>query len=109
MSTVPSKSDSGGQHASPDMLVLLKQISNKVDDLRGQLSQQRKDFHTVEEFASLTGRSGYTVRRWITEGKLSAIRIAEGGPRGRLIIPHAEIERLIASGKGGRIPDSTVN
>ena len=107
-STVPSQTDAAGQHAPPDMLILLKQINSKVDDLRGGLAQHRKDFHTVEELAQLTGRTPYTIRRWIGEGRLTAIRIAEGGPRGRLLIPRAELDRLVATGKGGGIPSTAL-
>src|SRR6266478_5019627 len=57
-------------------------LEEKLDGLRDLLSRRRKDSFTVEEIAELTGRSAYTIRRWIALGKLKASRIAEGGPRG---------------------------
>lgn len=80
----------------------------KLDQLKALLSGHHKEYLTVEEVAALTGRAEFTVRRWIREGKLRAIRIAEGGPRGRLLISRAEIERIIATGKGGSVPDAAV-
>lgn len=109
MSRPPSPTEPGGHSAPSDILLtlllaLLLQLNDKVDDVRGQLAEHHKDFHTVEELAKLTGRTPYTIRRWISEQKVTAIRIAEGGPRGRLLIPHAELERLVAAGQGGNIP-----
>ena len=79
-------------------------LLKKLDTIHELLASQRKDNYVVEEIAKLTGRSEYTIRRWVTEGKLKAVRIAEGGPRGRLLIPREELERLIAAGKGSEIP-----
>jgi excisionase family DNA binding protein len=92
-----------------DLTGRLPSLDQKLDLIRELLSARRKDTFTVGELAGLTGRSSYTVRRWIAEGRLSAIRIAEGGPRGRLLIPRAELERLISTGQGGRIPESALD
>ncbi|MEI7687898.1 MAG: helix-turn-helix domain-containing protein, partial [Planctomycetota bacterium] len=62
----------------------------------------------VEEVAELTGRSAYTIRRWISEKKLQAIRLRDGGPRGKLLIARAELERLIGDGKGAAVPPSVL-
>ena len=86
----------------------LAAVSRKPDQLHEFFAQQRKDNYVVEEVAKLTGRSEYTVRRWIGEGRIKAIRLAEGGPRGRLLIPRSELDRLVAAGMGGGIPDSAV-
>jgi hypothetical protein len=53
----------------------------------------------------MTGRTEYTVHRWVAENKLQAIRIAGGGPRGRLLIPRTELQRLGAAGKGVHVPE----
>jgi excisionase family DNA binding protein len=87
----------------------LPQLERKVEDVLRLLAAHRKDMFTVDELAELTGRSAYTVRRWIAEGKLAAIRVTSGGPRGRLLIARAELDKLIASGKGACIPESAVN
>jgi len=87
---------------------LQQMLERRLDSLQGLLAGNLKELLTVEEVAAMTRRSEYTVRRWISEGKLNATRIAEGGPRGRLLIPRAELERLIAAGKGGNIPPSAI-
>jgi excisionase family DNA binding protein len=87
----------------------LPELESKLTGLRELLSRRRKDHLVVEEVAELTGRSCYTVRRWITEGKLCAIRIRDGGPRGKLLIPRTELDRLIGGGKGGGIPDTVLD
>ncbi|MCE9560534.1 MAG: helix-turn-helix domain-containing protein [Planctomycetes bacterium] len=75
-------------------------VLQKLDALRDMLGGTRTRNLLVEEVARLTGRSGFTIRRWIAEGKLKAVRIAEGGPRGRLLVPSTELDRLIACGRG---------
>lgn len=91
-----------------DELASLRQsviaMDRKIDSLCELLARQRKEHLTVEEVAELTGRTEYTVRRWVSEGRLKAIRLAEGGPRGRLLIPRSELDRLVAAGTGGSIP-----
>lgn len=77
----------------------------KLEHLRETLSQHKKEHLLVAEVAELTGRSSYTVRRWISEGRLKAIRIRDGGHCGILLIPRAELERLVSGGKGAGIPD----
>lgn len=89
-----------GQVRSQD----LPSLAEKLDTLRELLAGHRKDNFLVEEVAKLTGRAPYTVRRWIAEGKLRAIRLQDGGPRGRLLISRDELDRLIAAGKGGNVP-----
>lgn len=84
-------------------------MERKIDGLCALLSRQRKDHLTVEEVAELTGRSEYTIRRWVSEGRLTAIRLAEGGPRGRLLIARGELDRLVAAGIGGNIPASALS
>jgi Helix-turn-helix domain len=87
---------------------MISGVDVKLDSLRETLGNRRKDHYLVEEIAETTGRSCYTVRRWITEKKLIAIRLRDGGPRGKLLIPRTEIERLIASGKGAEVPTATL-
>jgi excisionase family DNA binding protein len=84
-------------------------LDARLKELRELLITRRKDHLVVEEIADLTGRSPYTVRRWISEGKLRAIRLRDGGPRGRLLIPRSELERIVAAGAGGNLPDTAVD
>ena len=73
------------------------------------LSRRTKDHLTVDEFADDVGRSAYTVRRWVAEGRVRAIRVRDGGPRGRLLIPRGELDRVIDAGRGGAVPDVAVD
>jgi excisionase family DNA binding protein len=86
----------------------LPSLDARLIELRELLVSRRKDHFVVEEIAELTGRSAYTVRRWISEGKLRAIRLQDGGPRGRLLIPRSELERIVAAGAGGNLPDAAI-
>jgi excisionase family DNA binding protein len=87
----------------------LPTMMEKLDLLRELLANRRKFQFTTDEVAEMTGRSGYTIRRWIAEGKLKAIRVAEGGPRGRLLIPRSELERLVGRGLGAQVPTSALD
>jgi excisionase family DNA binding protein len=84
----------------------LPSLEQKLESVRELLASRRKEHLVVEEVAEMTGRSAYTVRRWISEGKLRAVRLRDGGPRGKLIIPRTELERLIAGGRGAEVPDA---
>jgi hypothetical protein len=83
-------------------------VEDKLDRLRDLLAGRRKEHLVVGEFAELVGRTPYTVRRWVSEGKVQAIRIRDGGPRGKLLIPRTELERIIGKGMGGDVPDSSI-
>jgi excisionase family DNA binding protein len=88
---------------------LFAPLKADLEYIRATLSARRKDHYTVEEVARLTGRSAYTIRRWITEQRLKAIRVSGTGPRGRLLVPRAELEVLIAAGLGDDIPETTLD
>jgi excisionase family DNA binding protein len=87
---------------------LLRPLRTELEAIRTTLQSRRKDHYTVDEVAKLTGRTPYTVRRWISESRLKAIRISGTGPKGRLLIPRDELDTLIASGLGAKIPDAAV-
>lgn len=78
-----------------DVKELLRRIAARLDQVTEQLAGRTKPHFTVEEVASLTGRSPYTVRRWIAEGRLNATRVQGTGPRGRLLVPKEELAKLI--------------
>jgi len=84
-------------------------LLERLESLREIVAGRHKAQFTTAEVAELTGRSEYTVRRWITEGKLHAIRISEGGPRGRLLVPRDELNKLVATGMGSQIPAATLD
>jgi excisionase family DNA binding protein len=81
-------------------------IADRVEAIHKAVIGHRKEYRTVEEVAQLTGRTPYTVRRWHTEGRITATRLGGTGPRGRLLIHHDEVRRLISSGLGERVPDA---
>jgi excisionase family DNA binding protein len=86
----------------------LPALDHKLEALRELLAARRKEHYVVEEVAELTGRSPYTIRRWVSEGKLQAIRLRDGGPRGKLLVPRSELERLVASGQGKNVPETAL-
>ncbi len=81
----------------------LGDIRISVDEIRERIAGVTKEHYTVEEVARATGRDPYTVRRWIRDEKLKAIRIDGSGPRGRLLVPRAELKRLIGDGKAAQM------
>ncbi len=91
-----------------DILLLVMQTLTIVTDIRHLLTERRKDYYSVDEVAGLTGRSAYTVRRWISEGRVEATRIAGTGPRGKLLISREQLQRIVASGLADRVPDAAV-
>jgi excisionase family DNA binding protein len=87
-----------------EIVDVLRELKVGQEEIRAQLGGRLKDQYTVAEVAELTRRAPYTVRRWIKEGVLRAVRIEGCGPRGRLLIPREEVSRLIGRGLGGDIP-----
>src|SRR5947209_3581496 len=85
---------------------LLDRILDELRVLRGLVEGSHKPLLTVEEVARLTGRAAYTVRTWIKQGRLAATRIHGSGPKGRLLIPREQLDRLLAAGRGESAPDS---
>jgi excisionase family DNA binding protein len=95
--------------ASPDLAVddplvrVLDRLFDAVNEIREQFSGVRKSHHTTEEVAKATGRSAYTIRRWVAEGRIKAIRVPGTGPKGRLMIPHDELQKLVISSRAGQL------
>lgn len=78
----------------------LRKMCSTLKEMKDQMEAKVKNYYTVDEIAAMTGRAPYTVRTWIRAGKLSAERIEGTGPKGRLLVPRAELEKLIRSGVG---------
>jgi len=90
-----------------DVVPWLRQIPDilsAVEEIRGRLGATVKDYYTVEDVAELTGRAPYTVRTWIKEGRAAAVRVSGTGPRGRLLIARAELQKLVGFGLSGHVP-----
>jgi hypothetical protein len=88
-----------------DRLAVLEQ---KLDEALAIISGAAKSHYTVQEVARLTGRTPYTVRRWNTEGPITATRIEGTGPKGQLLIARTEIEKLLRHGRGGELPGAGI-
>ena len=109
MNTDETSALPGDDHGPPvgpvdQVIALLYGVKDAVEDIRKRLQETSKSHFTVEEIAKMTGRKPYTVRMWIKENRIEAERIPGTGPRGRLLIPRSEINKLIASGKAAHIP-----
>src|SRR5262249_5840784 len=93
------------QDCTPDALApVLAEILRELREIRGTLAGVHKPLLTIEEVADLTGRSPFTVRRWVKQGRIRATRVNGTGPRGRLLVGRDQLERLIAHGVGGSVP-----
>jgi len=85
------------------LAAVLTDMRFTLEEIRATLAKKSKDFYTVEEIANFAGRSMYTIRRWISEGRITATRVQGTGPRGRLLIAHEQIGKLIQAGNGANI------
>src|SRR4051794_16259697 len=65
--------DAGGAVAGvpESLLPVVHQILRELEDIRRMLDAKRKDLLTTKEVAHATGRSEYTIRRWIASGSLN--------------------------------------
>jgi excisionase family DNA binding protein len=102
-----------GREGAPDatdgrLVDVLSKLFDAVDEIRTLLAGRRKSHYTVEEVAEATGRAPYTVRHWISSRRIKAIRVPHTGPRGRLLVPREELERIIGMGLGGEVPGTIV-
>jgi excisionase family DNA binding protein len=106
MKELPDVSE--GDLSLSQVVHLLQELRSGLAEVQATLRAKVKEHYTVEEIAEMTGRSQYTVRRWITEKRIRATRISGTGPKGRLLIPREEIGSLISGGLGGHVPEAVV-
>lgn len=92
-----------GESDSSQLIYSVRRILDIVSRLEDRLVLGQKSHLSVDECAELVGRSSYTVRRWITTGLIRAERVSGTGPRGRLLIPREELDRVIKQGRGESI------
>lgn len=101
-----------GPAAEDEANLYLRQIPvllAAVEDLREIVRGRAKSHLTIEEVAESTGRAPYTIRTWVKSGLIAAVRVSGTGPRGRLLVPRAELEKLVASGRGGKVRGPVVD
>lgn len=91
-----------------DLARAMPHLNEQLGILVDRFGACQKQFLRVDEVAELTGRSAFTVRRWIKDGKIEATRISQGGPRGRLLISRRELQRLVMDGKGSNFSDAVL-
>jgi excisionase family DNA binding protein len=87
-----------------ELLGLIPHLVVAVTEIKQLLCSRQKDYYTVDEFAEIVRRAPYTIRSWVKDGRINATRVSGTGPRGRLLIPRAEIEKVTHAGLGGQIP-----
>jgi excisionase family DNA binding protein len=87
---------------------LLLEVKSGLDDLRAIIVSKRKDFYTTDEIAEIVGRAPYTVRKWVSMGRLKATRVAGSGGHGRLLIERSELARLVGAGRGSEVPAAVI-
>jgi excisionase family DNA binding protein len=90
--------------AAPPETAALERVLAELRVIRELIEQTRKPILTVAEVARLVGRSEYTVRRWVGEGRLPATRVSGTGPAGRLLVRRDDVDRLIATGSATERP-----
>lgn len=94
--------ETGTLRSYQDLYDLILGVSAKLDEICEYLSNCHKAHYTVQEAARAVGRTDYTIRRHIADGVINAVRAPGSGPKGRLLVPRAELQRLVALGRGGR-------
>lgn len=86
----------------------IQNLSVAIREVRQLLEGTRKDFYTAEEVAEITGRSAYTVRRWLKENRLTGRKVEGSGTKGKWLVARDDLNRLVAAGRGDRIPAPTL-
>ena len=78
----------------------VNKLGSRLDEIYDRVIGRSKEHLTVAEVAEMTGRTAYTVRRWISVGWLKASRVSNTGERGRLLIHRDDLQKLISGGHG---------
>ena len=59
------------------LLGMIPAMVKDVGEIRRLLSDRRKDYYTIDEFAEIVRRAPYTIRTWVKDGRVGAIRVSE--------------------------------
>lgn len=79
----------------------LEERLSKIESLLAVLveGQQVRQWHSVEQFARLVGRSEFTIRHWCRQGRIEARKKDSGrGAHAAWAISHEELERFQREG-----------
>jgi excisionase family DNA binding protein len=81
-----------------EVAVALNNIFRILSQIQASIAGQQKPWLTVNEVAQYTGRTAFTIRRWISNGLIEAKRLPGAGQRGRFLIASDELTRLLSNG-----------
>ncbi len=84
-------------------------VEEQPEIIRQRVRANAKDFYKVEEFAQLAHRGTGKVRGWIARGSIESVRVAGKGPRGKLMIPGKELEKLFLGKLGVHVPPEVID
>jgi Helix-turn-helix domain len=96
---------------SPEILSLLTSLSEGMRRLESEVSairglpaaqQAPRTFYSVDEVATILGKSAYTVREWCRNGQVTAIKRAER--RGAGTLWSISAEEVARYKNGGLLP-----
>lgn len=79
-------------------------LKRVIDSVREELRGTSKSHYSIAEVATAVSRSPYTVRNWVKQGLVKAVRVEGTGDRGRLLVPRDELEHLVRGGRGSALP-----
>lgn len=97
------------QVAEPvDLAAAVASIISELREIKQAIASARKSHYTIDEVARMVGRSAFTVRRWISEKRISASRVPGTGPKGKLLVSREELSKLIDLGRAENVPDVVV-
>jgi excisionase family DNA binding protein len=81
-----------------EVAVALHNIFRILSQIQASVAGKQKPWLTANEVAQYTGRTAFTIRRWISNGLIEAKRLPGTGQRGRLLIARDELTRLLSNG-----------
>jgi len=80
-----------------EMLAELRRIRLAVETQKA--AELQPQHCTVSEAARLLCRSKATIRRWIAEQRLTAVKLGEGKQNDRLMIERKSVEKILRTAK----------
>lgn len=97
-------SESSPEELGQHLVIRFDGLCARLERICEELSGRIKPYYSIAEIAEMTGRSSYTVRRWIAEKRIAATRIEGTGPKGKLLVSRDQLQSLITAGLGSKTP-----